>query len=174
MSEIRVECLVCRYMTLDKRGLYEICPVCRWEDEGYPSDASVATFGPNGDLSLDEARLQFRERHSTQRPPDKYKHLADLSTPEASLLFQGLISDYERAVKNAKKLDTPDKWTLQSKRDMLERLIESLGDTVSQENKDKLHEFDALFKKIGADDDAFFFDKDAPRESWWFRLNQVA
>ncbi|MFI2274906.1 CPCC family cysteine-rich protein [Catenuloplanes sp. NPDC020197] len=36
------------------------CPVCFWTEDGSSDrDAKVAKGGPNGDLSLDEARLNF-------------------------------------------------------------------------------------------------------------------
>ncbi|WP_307246962.1 CPCC family cysteine-rich protein [Catenuloplanes indicus] len=36
------------------------CPVCFWTEDGSSDrDAKVAKGGPNGELSLDEARLNF-------------------------------------------------------------------------------------------------------------------
>jgi len=57
----RVACPCCGYLTLSERGGFEICPVCWWEDDGQGDlDAEVVRGGPNGDLSLAEARANFR------------------------------------------------------------------------------------------------------------------
>ena len=53
-------CPCCRYLTLRERGGFEICPVCFWEDDGQDDkDASVVRGGPNGALSLEQARRNF-------------------------------------------------------------------------------------------------------------------
>lgn len=55
-------CPCCGYLTLDERGGYEICPVCSWEDDGQDThDADVVRGGPNGKLSLAQARRNFAE-----------------------------------------------------------------------------------------------------------------
>jgi hypothetical protein len=53
-------CPCCRYITLTERGGFEICPVCFWEDDGQDDpDAEVVLGGPNGRLSLTQARQNF-------------------------------------------------------------------------------------------------------------------
>jgi hypothetical protein len=53
-------CPCCHYKTLFGRGGYEICPVCWWEDDGQDDhDADDVRGGPNGALSLTEARKNF-------------------------------------------------------------------------------------------------------------------
>jgi hypothetical protein len=53
-------CPCCRYLTLSERGGFEICPVCFWEDDGQDDhDAEVVHGGPNGALSLAQARANF-------------------------------------------------------------------------------------------------------------------
>lgn len=32
--ELLFECRCCRYRTVKERGNYEVCPVCKWEDDG--------------------------------------------------------------------------------------------------------------------------------------------
>lgn len=55
-----VRCPCCHYRTLPERGHYDICPVCFWEDDGQDDhDADEVFGGPNGDLSLTQARLNF-------------------------------------------------------------------------------------------------------------------
>lgn len=31
----KITCLCCGYRTLDERGIFDICPVCFWEDDAY-------------------------------------------------------------------------------------------------------------------------------------------
>ena len=58
-----VACPCCGALTLDERGIFDICPVCDWEDDGQDdADADVVRGGPNGPLSLTEARRLFRVR----------------------------------------------------------------------------------------------------------------
>lgn len=55
-------CPCCRYKTLYGRAGYEICKVCFWEDDGQDDhDAGDVRGGPNGVLSLSEARLNVLE-----------------------------------------------------------------------------------------------------------------
>ncbi|WP_407673532.1 CPCC family cysteine-rich protein [Novosphingobium clariflavum] len=70
-------CPCCRFATLSERGGYEICPVCFWEDDGQDDhDAELVRGGPNGSLSLLQARVNFADcgacdvRHRKNvRPP---------------------------------------------------------------------------------------------------------
>jgi hypothetical protein len=53
-------CPCCRAKTLSERGAYDICQVCFWEDDGQDDhDADEVRGGPNGRLSLTEARQNF-------------------------------------------------------------------------------------------------------------------
>ncbi|QSR20015.1 hypothetical protein CA833_22995 [Novosphingobium sp. KA1] len=55
-------CPCCRFATLSERGSYEICPVCFWEDDGQDDhNAELVRGGPNGSLSLLQARVNFAE-----------------------------------------------------------------------------------------------------------------
>lgn len=57
----RAACPCCVYLTLSDRGGFEICPVCWWEDDGQnDSDTDVVRGGPNGLLTLSEARANSR------------------------------------------------------------------------------------------------------------------
>ncbi|HEY0076783.1 MAG TPA: CPCC family cysteine-rich protein [Abditibacteriaceae bacterium] len=59
---VRYHCPCCGYKTLSERGSYSICKVCFWEDDGQDDqDADVVRGGPNGALSLTQARINFRE-----------------------------------------------------------------------------------------------------------------
>lgn len=63
--------------TLHERNACEICPVCFWEDDGQDDgDADLIRGGPNGPLSLTQARKNYRDLGACQvelrdqvRPP---------------------------------------------------------------------------------------------------------
>lgn len=53
-------CPCCSRLTLKGRGMFEICPVCFWEDDGQDDhDADVVRGGPNRSLSLTDARRNY-------------------------------------------------------------------------------------------------------------------
>jgi hypothetical protein len=57
-----IACPCCGYLTLGERGGFEICPVCYWEDDGQSEiDADQVRGGPNRELSLTQARANYRE-----------------------------------------------------------------------------------------------------------------
>ena len=59
---ISYHCPCCGYRTLQERGGYDICPVCFWEDDGQDNEgAEIVRGGPNGALSLIQARANFQE-----------------------------------------------------------------------------------------------------------------
>ncbi|MFD7877305.1 CPCC family cysteine-rich protein [Streptomyces sp. NPDC059766] len=58
-------CPCCGFVTLAERAMYAICPVCFWEDDGQDDhDADECRGGPNGRLSLTEARRNFEANGS--------------------------------------------------------------------------------------------------------------
>jgi hypothetical protein len=60
MQTTNVLCLCCGSRTLTAPGIFELCPVCWWQDDGQDeSDADVVRGGPNGTLSLTRARANF-------------------------------------------------------------------------------------------------------------------
>ena len=53
-------CPCCRFKTPCGRAQEEICKVCYWQDDGQDDhDADDVRGGPNGTLSLRQARLNF-------------------------------------------------------------------------------------------------------------------
>jgi hypothetical protein len=57
-----LRCPCCGCLTLGERGGFEICSVCFWEDDGQDDhDADVIRGGPNGALSLTQARANYRQ-----------------------------------------------------------------------------------------------------------------
>jgi len=58
--DLPLRCPCCRCHTLGERGGFEICPVCFWEDDAQDDhDADVVRGGPNGALSLAQARANY-------------------------------------------------------------------------------------------------------------------
>lgn len=58
----RFKCPCCGYPTLDDQGLYDICLICNWEDDGQnDSNADRVLGGPNGKYSLTQARSNFKQ-----------------------------------------------------------------------------------------------------------------
>ena len=78
-------CPCCGYLTLPVRGDFELCPVCFWEDDGQSDDdADEVVGGPNGSLSLTQARANFiafgacdRQFVAKVRPPLPKEQPAD-------------------------------------------------------------------------------------------------
>lgn len=61
-------CPCCGFKTLGERGGFEICVVCFWEDDGQDDhDADIVRGGPNGGLSLTQARANYREFGACER-----------------------------------------------------------------------------------------------------------
>jgi hypothetical protein len=61
-------CPCCRELTVADPGGFEICRVCDWQDDGQSDqDADVVRGGPNGGLSLTEARERFRASRTIYR-----------------------------------------------------------------------------------------------------------
>ena len=70
-------CHCCGHATLPERGTYDWCQECGWEDDGQDDHDShvVRRGGPNGGISLDEARARYiasgrlRRKHIPPSPP---------------------------------------------------------------------------------------------------------
>jgi hypothetical protein len=70
VSALPLRCPCCLYKTLGERGGYEICDVCGWEDDGQddvdadqsggPIAKDFGVRGPNGALTLTQARANFK------------------------------------------------------------------------------------------------------------------
>jgi len=53
-------CPCCKFSTLDENGVFEICIICWWEDDGQNNaNADIVLGGPNGEYSLLDARKNF-------------------------------------------------------------------------------------------------------------------
>ncbi|WP_175440095.1 CPCC family cysteine-rich protein [Micromonospora nigra] len=69
VRDVPYTCPCCGHATLSERGSYEICDECSWEDDGQDNhDSAVVRGGPNGSLSLDEARVQYIRKGRGRTP----------------------------------------------------------------------------------------------------------
>ena len=58
--DLPLRCPCCGCTTLSERTAFEICEVCYWEDDGQDDgDADENRGGPNGSLSLSQARANY-------------------------------------------------------------------------------------------------------------------
>lgn len=108
----RVTCPCCGYSTIAERGVYEICSLCAWEDdgqddaahrpEGAPAiDPGVVAGGPNHDYSLAEARENFTLNLTSYRPSD-----IDFERERgATAIKREIVKAYERAVSGLTDVD---------------------------------------------------------------------
>ena len=56
----REKCPCCGYPTLEERGIFEICKLCNWEDDGQDdSYVDEVWGGPNYELSLTASRVKI-------------------------------------------------------------------------------------------------------------------
>lgn len=89
MTQRKHRCPCCGYLTLDDRSIYDICPVCFWEDdeaeEEYGKPAPERPRGPNH-VHLWQARLNFlafgaseerRRKHVRQPQKDEMPEGSD-------------------------------------------------------------------------------------------------
>jgi hypothetical protein len=78
MWKRKYTCPCCEFKTLDSApGLFDICPVCYWEDDNIQRNDPYYKGGPNS-ISLNEARQNYRnigaissEYLTYVRPPSK-------------------------------------------------------------------------------------------------------
>jgi hypothetical protein len=80
-NRLPLRCPCCFCKTLSERDIYEICPVCFWEDDGQDEhDADLVKGGPNKALSLNEARANYK--HFGASSEDRITYVRPPSTEE--------------------------------------------------------------------------------------------
>ena len=61
IETLPLRCPCCQHKTIGERAAYLICPVCFWEDDGQDDvEADEIWGGPNGELSLTQARVNYQ------------------------------------------------------------------------------------------------------------------
>jgi hypothetical protein len=90
----RFKCPCCGYPTLDEQGLYGICKICNWEDDGQDdSNANIVLGGPNGEYSLTQARNNFKQ-YFIMYSPEKDMRFTGSDTLEQVNLKEELCRCY--------------------------------------------------------------------------------
>jgi hypothetical protein len=64
-------CPCCGYLTLDEERVFDICPVCFWEDDNIQFDDPNYRGGAN-DESLNEARENFSVFRASEKRIRRY------------------------------------------------------------------------------------------------------
>jgi hypothetical protein len=63
---VKATCPCCGYRTLDEPHVWEICPICFWEDDPFQAAAPGLQGGPNG-VSLRDAQRNFADLGACRR-----------------------------------------------------------------------------------------------------------
>jgi hypothetical protein len=85
-------CPCCRFVTLQESGAYEICVLCWWEDDGQDeARADEVWGGPNADLSLAQARANFRQ-HLVMYAPSDDRRIGGHDSPEEQEAKRALMA----------------------------------------------------------------------------------
>ena len=87
-NESIFNCPCCGFPTLTELGVYEICSVCWWEDDGQSDhNADSVMGGPNGSYSLNEARRNFA-LHGHMYDAGKGNDVVERPTPQRLALLE--------------------------------------------------------------------------------------
>lgn len=75
-SPYRYHCDCCGYKTLSNKGEFDLCFLCKWEDDdSYSWDKpDEVVGGANGDYSLREANLNFKKFYTMYRVVDRDRY----------------------------------------------------------------------------------------------------
>lgn len=102
-------CPCCGYPTLPERSVYEICPLCWWEDDGQDDfNANAVLGGPNYNYSLTGARANF-EQHLVIYPPPEDRRVSGPDSASEREIKQHVISLFTE-MRTADRADDPALW----------------------------------------------------------------
>lgn len=86
---LRYPCPCCGLPTIDEPGIYDICAVCWWEDDGHDGESP---YSPNR-VSLARARANFRANLSMFAAGEEPEGFAD--SEEQKARKRALLSSFE-------------------------------------------------------------------------------
>lgn len=129
---IRSPCEVCGYLThaADERGLFFICPVCFWEDDGFHEDPDEPCGGPNYEISVSQAKANFRKFSACSK--DMIQHVRKSKSEETPTVYE-LISPIAEVVDLIERL-------LDGEESIIDEIENEAFSIITDDNCDKLPE----------------------------------
>ena len=139
LSGVRYPCPCCGYLTLSQRGGFEICELCRWEDDGQDDPhADEVWGGPNGRYSLSEARQNFERYLIKYSPGDPKRRLGgNTNTSLEEQAKRAIITAFESMI------DVSDEGTIDT---LWQRIFENEV-ILKSEVRRRVSEYEAQAKK---------------------------
>jgi hypothetical protein len=109
---VRYTCPCCGYLTLSQRGGFEICELCRWEDDGQDDPhAGEVWGGANGRYSLSEARHNFKRYLTMYSPNDPQRRLGgNTNTSLEEQAKRAIITAFESMTDVSDKVSIDKLW----------------------------------------------------------------
>lgn len=95
LSEIGLPCPACGYPTVRSRSSYEICEICRWEDDGTDRSQPDKPSGPNRDVTLRQAATNL-VRHGIAEDPANPLTPSEYTHPDVLAAVDRVRAAYER------------------------------------------------------------------------------
>jgi hypothetical protein len=96
--QVYITCPCCGFPTLNGRGMWEVCYLCSWEDDGQDTpQADDDRSGPNHGYSLVEARFNF-ERYIIMYPPDGDSRVGGSDSEEEKDFKRAIIHAFEQMI----------------------------------------------------------------------------
>jgi hypothetical protein len=93
---IRSSCPCCGYPTLGGRGMFQICQLCSWEDDGQDAvDADEVRGDPNQSYSLTEAQENF-EKHLVMYPPEDDRRIGGPDSEKVKVLKRSMMNSFDK------------------------------------------------------------------------------
>ena len=100
-------CPGCGYPTLSERGTYEICGVCKWEDDNQEDDEADKVWGgPNGELSLTENRIIIGRIIDSEKMFTS-KKINPIETIEIIKEFENRLQKIQKGMSGNENLQNP-------------------------------------------------------------------
>jgi hypothetical protein len=138
ITGVRYSCPCCGYPTLSERGGYDICQLCRWEDDGQDdAHADEVWGGPNGSYSLTRARQNFL-RHLIMYDPAEPRRRIGGADSERQLEAKRAMIEAFNSMASA-----PDEDALQTLWQAVSRAEAVLGSETAR----KIAEYEAMHSR---------------------------
>jgi hypothetical protein len=105
-------CPCCGNKTLSARGFFEVCPICFWEDDGQDDhDADVVRGGPNGNLSLTQARRNYQAFGACEQ---RFLSHTEKLRSDQNKSFENIVDTFPIPIKQAHEHTTDNRIEIES------------------------------------------------------------